>query len=114
MTTGTVAPEVAVMDIVRCVAGHAFVRQLYFVCRLNMALLASQLGMCSLAREARRGMVELPMRPTIWIMTSSAPFAEGTLVVVVCLVARDALGWRTAVAAVRMALFASHGSVQTH
>lgn len=79
-----------------------------------MALLASQLGMCSLAREARRGMVELPMRPTIWIMTSSAPFAEGTLVVVVCLVARDALGWRTAVAAVRMALFASHGSVQTH
>ena len=79
-----------------------------------MALLTSQLGMRSLAREARRGMVELPVRPSIGIMTSSAPVAECPLVVVVRLVARDALGWRTAVTAVSMALFAAHGSMQTH
>lgn len=79
-----------------------------------MALAASQLGMRALAREARGGVIKLPVRPTIWIVTSSAPVAERTLVVVVDLVTSDALRRCTAVATVRMALFAAHGSVQSH
>ena len=114
MTTGTIAPEVAVVNIVRCVAGHALAGQLQFVSRLHMALAASQFGMRALARETRGGVIKLPVRPTIRIVTSSAPITERTLVVVIGLVTSDALRRGTAVAAVRVALLAAHGSVQSH
>jgi hypothetical protein len=75
MTTGTVAPEVTVMHIVRCVARRTFVRQLHFVGRFHMALLASQLGMGSVARKSSHGVVELPVRPTVGVVAGGAAIA---------------------------------------
>ena len=102
------------MHIVRCVAGHALVRQLHFMGRLHMALLASQLGMGPFTGKTRCGVVELPVRPTVRVVAGGAAIAQRTFVVVVGLVAGDALGGRPTIPAVRMALFAAHRSVQTH